>query len=179
MPDPWEKSKKQSSGKPAERSRTKQRNPTFYLDENFDCPEVRDVLHKAGIRYRIYRQDVRANVGSEDVNLFPKVGKHGWLLITADWHQRTRPREAQDLKRYGVKHFALPGNLGAVQMAQLLVSSKNNIRACAREHEGHVSANVLRSGAVNVIRDAKGSLHERGETKTYYRGKVKITAPDG
>lgn len=135
------------------------------------------MLEKAGVRYRIYKQDVRANVGSADTSFLPKVGERGWLLITSDWRQRSRPREAEDLRRFGVKHFALPGNLGAVQMAELLVRAKNDIRACARDHPGHVSANVLRDGTVNVIRDERGSLYERGETKSYFNGKIKITAP--
>jgi hypothetical protein len=62
-------------------------------------------------------------------------------------------------------------------MAKLLVKAKNDIRVCARDHIGHVSANIHRNGAVNVLRDSKGSLYERGETKTYEKGKVKTTAP--
>jgi hypothetical protein len=120
---------------------------------------------------------VRPNAGSEDTAFLPKVGKRGWLLITADWHQRTRPREAEDLRYYGVKHFAMPGNLGATAMADLLAKARNDIKACARNHVGHVSANVQRSGAVNVLQDAQGKLYERGETKVYQKGKVKITVP--
>jgi hypothetical protein len=86
MTDPWQKSKKLSNGKQERRSANKQHNPTFYLDENFDCPEVRDILDRAGVRYRIYKQDVSANSGSEDTAFLPQVGEHGWLLITADWH---------------------------------------------------------------------------------------------
>lgn len=71
----------------------------------------------------------------------------------------------------------MPGNLGAEAMAHLLAQAKNDIRACARDHIGHVSANVLRNGMVNVIRDDRGSLHERGETRTYFNGRVKVTAP--
>jgi hypothetical protein len=129
------------------------------------------------VRYRIYKQDVRANVGATDSSFLPKVGERGWLLITSDWHQRVRPREAEDLRRYGVKHFSLPGNLGAEAMARLIAAAKNDIRACARDHQGHVSANVLRNGCVNVIRDRHGSLHERGETRAYCKGKIKTTAP--
>lgn len=116
-------------------------------------------------------------MGSEDKSFLPKIGKKGWLLITSDWHQRARPREAEDLRRYGVKHFALPADLGARKMAQLLVQAKNDIRACARDHDEHVSANVLRNGYVNVIRDQRGSLYDLGETKTYYNGKVRTTVP--
>jgi hypothetical protein len=147
------------------------------LDENFDCPEVKNILARAGIRCRIYKQDVLPNAGSDDVSFLPKVGKRGWLLITADWHQRTRPREAEDLRYYGVKHFAMPGNLGATAMADLLAKAKNDIKACARDYVGHVSCNIQRSGAVSVLRDAQGSLHERGQTKVYEKGKVKTTTP--
>jgi hypothetical protein len=147
------------------------------LDENFDCPEVKSVLDDAGVRYRIYKQDVGANVGAEDNAFLPKVGERGYLLITSDWRQRVRPREAEDLRKYGVKHFALPGNLGAEAMARLIAEAKNDIRACARDHPGHVSANVLRNGCVNVIRDRHGSLYARGETRAYCKGKIKTTAP--
>src|ERR1035438_7956808 len=100
MSDPWQKSKRQSSGKRGGPSKSRQHNPTFWLDENFDCPEVKRVLDRAGIRYRMYKQDVRPNSGSVDTSFLPKVGERGWLLITADWHQRTRPREADDLRHY-------------------------------------------------------------------------------
>jgi hypothetical protein len=147
------------------------------LDENFDCPEVKDILNRASIRCRVYKQDVLPNAGSEDTSFLPKVGERGWLLITADWRQRTRPRELEDLRYFNVKHFAMPGNLGSIAMADLLVKAKNNIRACARAHIGHVSANVLRNGSVNVLRDSLGSLYARGETRVYEKGKVKVITP--
>ena len=74
MVDPWDKSKKRLSGKPGKEIKGKQHNPTFFLDENFNCPEVINVLHQAGVRDRIYNQDVRANAGSEDIQFLPKVG---------------------------------------------------------------------------------------------------------
>jgi hypothetical protein len=76
-----------------------------------------------------------------------------------------------------VKHFALPGNLGAVKMAELLITAKNDIRACARDYPGHVSASIQKNGCVNVLRDSHGSLHEREETKTYCKGRIKTTKP--
>jgi hypothetical protein len=138
---------------------------------------VLEILNRAGVRYRTYDQDVSANSGSQDTAFLSKVGEHGWLLITADWHQRTRPREVADLKKYNVKHFALPGNLGAVKMAELLIAAKNDIRACARDYSGHVSATIQKNGCVNVLRDGQGSLHERSETKTYCKGRVKTSKP--
>lgn len=138
---------------------------------------MREVLGRSGVKYRVYSQDVRANSGAEDITFLPRVGRRGWLLITADWHQRARLRELEDLKRYGVKHFALPGNLGASRMAELLILAKNDIRACARDHHGHVSATIQKDGRINVLRDQRGVLHERGETKSYYKGKIHISKP--
>ncbi len=98
------------------------------------------------------------------------MGKKKWVLITADWHQRTRPREIEDMRQYAVRHFALPGNLGAAAMAKLLVRAKNNIRACCRDNPGFVSSNVARDGSVRVLRDKAGSLHDRGLTRIYRNG---------
>jgi PIN like domain len=177
MVDPWQKSKRRSNGSSDDQSAKRQHSFTFYLDENWDCPEVTAELDKAGIRYRIYRQDVPANVGSEDEAFLPKVGKQGWILITADWHQRYRPREIADIRRYKVRHFAMPGNLGAVAMARLLVTAKNNIRACCRDNEPPISANVLRNGSVRLLVDSKGRLHERKQEKIYHKGRVTIRTP--
>jgi hypothetical protein len=173
MGDPWDKSKKQSSGNSAKKSR--QRKYTFWLDEDFDCPEVKEILHRAGVRFHIYKQDAAS--GTEDYRFFPKVGRRGWILITGDWHQRYRPREAHDLQKYRVRHFTMPGNLGAQGMAELLVKAKNSIFACCRDNEPPISANIHRDGAVQLIRDKHGSLHDRHLERTYNRGRVKIIAP--
>ena len=80
------------SGSSGASSQKRLPNLTFYLDENWDCPEVVAELRKAGVRYRIYKQDVTPNVGTADEEFLPKVGKHGWILITADWHPLQTPR---------------------------------------------------------------------------------------
>ena len=152
-------------------------NLTFYLDENWDCPEVVEELRRANIRYRIYKQDVLPNVGTADEAFLPKVGERGWVLITADWHQRYRPREIADLRRYKVRHFVMPGNLGAEAMARLLVAARNDIRACCRDNVPPISASVLRSGGVKLLMDARGKLHERGEQKIYHKGRVTTRVP--
>ena len=162
MVDPWPKSKKPSSGSSGAPSR-KLPNLTFYLDENWDCLEVTNELRRAGVRYRIYKQDVSPNAGTVDEAFLPEVGRRGWILITADWHQRYRPREIADIRRYKVRHVIVPANLGAEAMAKLLASAKNNIRACCRDNEPPFSASVLRNGGVKLLMDAKGNLHERGE----------------
>jgi PIN like domain len=177
MVDPWQKSKKRLSGSSGAPSRKRLPNLTFYLDENWDCPDVKDELHRAGIRYRIYKQDVPANVGTRDEAFLPKVGQRGWVLVTADWHQRYRPREIADLRLYKVRHFALPGNLGASAMAKLLVATKNDIRACCRDNEPPISASVMRQGGVRLLMDAKGNLHDRGEERVYHKGRLTTRVP--
>jgi PIN like domain len=173
MTDPWDKSKKRSSGSSGRKS--KQHKFTFWLDEDFDCPEVKDVLDRSHLRYRIYKQDNPS--GTEDLRFFPEVGRRGWILITGDRHQRSRPREAYDLRRYGVRHFAMPGNLGARGMAEVLVAAKNSIFACCRENEPPISANIHRDGSVQLIWDKRGRLYERHLEKIYSRGRVKIIKP--
>jgi hypothetical protein len=120
-------------------------------------------------------QDV--SKGAQDPEFLPKVGQRGWVLITADWHQRFRPREIADILRYRVRHFAVPGNLRAVEMAQLLIKAKNDIRACCRENEPPISGSVMRNGCVRLLMDSKGSLYDRGEEKTYCKGRVTVKTP--
>jgi hypothetical protein len=136
-----------------------------------------DELHRGGVRYRIYKQDVAPNVGTPDEAFLPRIGHHGWILITADWHQRYRPREIADLRRHKVRHFVMPGNLGAQAMAKLLVGAKNDIRACCRDNEPPISASVLRNGGVKLLMDSNGSLHERGEEKLYHKGRITTRVP--
>jgi hypothetical protein len=87
------------------------------------------------------------------------------------------PSEISDLRRYKVRHFAMPGNLGSKSMAKLLVAAKNDIRACCRDNDPPISATVLRNGGVQLLIDAKGKLHERGEEKTYHKGRVATRVP--
>jgi hypothetical protein len=62
-------------------------------------------------------------------------------------------------------------------MAKLLVSSKNDIRACCRDNDPPISASVLRSGAVKLLMDAEGSLYDRGEEKLYHKGRITTRIP--
>lgn len=62
-------------------------------------------------------------------------------------------------------------------MAKLLVSAKNDVRACCRENRPPISASVLRNGAVRLLMDAQGSLYERREERLYHKGKVTIRVP--
>jgi hypothetical protein len=81
------------------------------------------------------------------------------------------------MRRYRVRHFVMPGNLGAEAMAKLLVNAKNNIRACCRDNAAPISASVMRNGAVKLLMDAKGNLHDRGEEMLYHKGRVTTRVP--
>jgi hypothetical protein len=71
----------------------------------------------------------------------------------------------------------MPGNLGAQGMAELLVKAKNSIFACCRDNDPPISANIHRNGAVQLIRNKTGSLHDRHLEIIYSEGRVKITKP--
>jgi hypothetical protein len=71
----------------------------------------------------------------------------------------------------------MPGNLGAEAMAKLLVTAKNDIRACCRDNEPPISASVMRNGAVRLLMDSQGNLHDRGEQKIYHKGRVTSRVP--
>jgi len=73
----------------------------------------------------------------------------------------------------------MPGNLGAEAMAKLLIACKNDIRACCRNNDPPISANVLRSGGVRLVMDARGSLNERGEEKLSHKGRIITKIPYG
>lgn len=78
MGDPKRKSRKRSPGKQVNNKPLK--NFTLYLDESFDCQEVKAALSAAKYKFRVYSQDFRG--GEEDPNILPLVGKRGWAMIT-------------------------------------------------------------------------------------------------
>lgn len=66
---------------------------------------------------------------------------------------------------------------GSRSNGKLLVSAKNDIRACCRDNDPPIGASVQRNGAVRLLMDSRGSLHERGEEKLYYKGKITTKVP--
>jgi hypothetical protein len=164
MVDPWQKSKRRSSGSSGERSK-RLKSYIFFLDENFDCHEVKTLLENKGVKYRLYSDVVPSNCGIDDTEFLPTVGRKGWILITSDVKQRYRTREKEDLKRFGVRHFALPGNLGAIGMAELLVSCKNKIQQFCREHEPPFSASINKQRRIELRMDIAGNLSGRRLTE--------------
>jgi len=113
------------------------------------------------VKYRLYSDVVPANSGIDDTQFLPIVGKKGWILITSDDKQRYRARERRDLNHYGVRHFALPGNLGAIGMAELLVSCKNKIQQFCREHEPPFSASITKQHRIELRMNKEGNVGRR------------------
>jgi hypothetical protein len=122
MGDPWDKSKRQLSGNSG-----KQRSRSFYLDECFECREVKDVLDNKGVKYRSYSQDVKQNSGVQDEIIVPYVGKK--IFLTQDADQPRKRRIRAELQRFGVRTFVLPADISAASKAELVAKHKNSMFA--------------------------------------------------
>src|SRR5689334_8810244 len=90
MGDPEPRSKRRSSGSSEGQSSRRAKKYTLYLDEDSDCVEVKTLLEKRNVRYRTYAQDVAANAGVEDRNIYPGIARRSCIYITSDYHQRYR-----------------------------------------------------------------------------------------
>jgi hypothetical protein len=154
MGDPRRRSKKRSSGKLAKNKPLK--NFTLYLDENFDCEEVKAALSTANIKFRVYSQDFTG--GEEDSNILPLVGKRGWAMLTCDSQNRYRVLERQRILQHRVRQFIISGNLGAATLARLIVSVYPRMRTFARENERPFVAIVTKSGDIKLRMDHKGNF---------------------
>src|SRR6266404_4794169 len=86
MGDRKRRSRKRSSGKQAKSKPLK--NFTLYLDESFDCEEVKAALSKATIKFRVYTEDFSG--ATEDASILPLVGERGWAMLTCDSKNRYR-----------------------------------------------------------------------------------------
>jgi hypothetical protein len=110
------------------------------------------------VRYRSYCQDVPPHSGTFDEVLYPKIAKRACVFITKDYHQRYRERERIDMLRYGIRHFALPGNLGGKAMADLLIKAKNGIVKYSKEHDAPFSVDITRDGKLHPRMDKDGLI---------------------
>lgn len=75
-------------------------------------------LNRGGVRYRIYKQDVAGNVGTPDEAFLPKIGRHGWILITADWRNAKWSRSATD---------GLQGESGSADRRIVVAAASSNV----------------------------------------------------
>ncbi len=155
MGDPWDKSKRRSSGNSG-----KQRNRSFYLDECFDCHEVKDVLDRKNVKYRCYSQDVRAHAGVQDENIIPFIGKK--IFLTQDADQPRKRRIRVELQRFQVRTFVLPANISAQLKAELVAEHRTKMSGfCKAQGDGFFIASIDKQGKIRLIMDRDGKIHGR------------------
>jgi hypothetical protein len=154
MGDPKRRSKKRSSGKQAKSQPLK--NFTLYLDESFDCGEVKAALLAANIKFRVYSEDFKE--GEEDPNILPLVGRRGWAMLTCDSKNRYRGLERKSILQHKVRQFVFSANLGGTALAKLLVSVYPKMRAFAKAHSRPFVACVTKSGDIYLRMDHRGNF---------------------
>jgi hypothetical protein len=153
MGDPKRKSRKRSPGKQVKKKPLK--NFTLYLDESFNCEEVKAALLAAKVKFRVYSEDFKG--GEEDPNILSLVGKRGWAMLTCDSKNRYRGLEHKSILRHRVRQFIFSGNLGAATLAVLLVSVYPKMRTFAREHERPFVAVITKAGDIYLRMDHRGN----------------------
>jgi len=158
MVDPRQRSKRRSSGKRA-KAALPLKNFTLYLDENFDCHEVKNALVKAGIKHRVYSEFFKR--GEEDPKMLPLVGKRGWAMLTCDKRNRHRELERREILQHKVREFVFSGNLGGAPLAALLVRTYPGMRRFSRNNERPFVAVITNAGNIHLRMDKDGNLHRR------------------
>jgi PIN domain-containing protein len=154
MGDPKGRSRKRSSGKQVKSRPLK--NFTLYLDESFNCEEVKVALSRANIKFRVYTEDFKG--GAEDPNILPLVGKRGWAMLTCDSKNRYRGVEHESILRFRVRLFVFSGNLGGATLAELLVRVYQKMRTFSREHSRPFVAVTTKSGDIYLRMDHRGNV---------------------
>src|ERR1700676_1161674 len=152
MGEPRQKSRKRFRGKPARPLR----NFTLYLDESFDCAEVKAALSKAHIKFKVFSEHFRK--GEEDVRILQKCGQHGWAMLTCDKKNRYRDLERKVVLQNRLRQFVFSGNQGGLELAKLLVSAYPLMKQFARDHERPFIAVVTKVGNVYLRMDKNGKM---------------------
>jgi PIN like domain len=153
MGDPRQKSQRRFRGKSAKPLRSF----TLYLDESFDCAEVKEALTKAKIKFKVFSDHF--NKGENDQQILRLCGRHGWVLLTCDKRNRYRDLERKVVMQFRVRQFVFGGNSGGIQLAKLLVDVYPEMRRFARESGRPFVASVTRNKDIYLRMDNKGKAH--------------------
>jgi len=159
MVDPRQRSQRRSAGKQA-RSAPPLKNFTLYLDESFDCAEVKADLTSAKIKFKVYSESFRQ--GEADSRILEHAGRHGWALLTCDRQNRFREAERRTVVRHKVRLFVFSGNLGGPTLAKLLVSVYPAMREFSRKNERPFVAVITGGGHISLRMDKNGGYITRG-----------------
>jgi hypothetical protein len=150
MGDRKKRSRKRSAGKRARPLK----NFTLYLDQSFDCKEVKAALSAGNIKYRVYTEDFHP--GAEDTSILPLVGKRGWAILTCDAKNRYRDMERKTILQHKVRQFIFTANLGGAALAKLLVDTYPKMREFARENERPFVAVITKAGDIYPRMNSQG-----------------------
>ena len=153
MADPNRKSQRRFPGKRAKCKPLK--NFTLYLDESFNCQEVKSELTEAHIKFKTYSENFSCGAG--DDKILELAGKRGWALLTCDRKNRFRELERRAVLRYRVRQFVFSGNLGGLAVARLLVKIYPQMRDFARKNERPFVAVITVNGNIALRMDKSGN----------------------
>lgn len=120
---------------------------TLYLCHCVDYDEVANALQRSGLRFRRHREFFSGE--TPDTELLKKVGKHRWILITADKKQRTRHLERQMIILHKVREFVITAP-EVSDVGELLLKAMRQMRNLCRRNNGPFVASVSQGGNVTV-----------------------------
>jgi len=153
------RSRKRSSGKQAKSKPLK--NFTLYLDESFDCEEVKAALSKATIKFRVYTEDFSG--ATEDASILPLVGERGWAMLTCDSKNRYRGVERGSILRFSCSSVCFFRGILAALLSQICLSGYRKMRTFTREHSRPFVAVITKSGDIYLRMDHRGNVSGTGE----------------
>lgn len=109
--------------------------PELFLDRSLGRRQAPDLLRTAGLRLQTLSEvyGIPADEDVADVDWLELAGTRGWVILMKDERIRYRPAERRALIDHDVMAFCLTsGNLRARQMAELFLSSIEEITAACR-----------------------------------------------
>ena len=102
--------------------------------------------------WAIEMHDDRFTQATKDVELLPSVASHGWVFLTQDARIRYRTREAEALRKAGLKVFVIAsGNLTAEQTAVVLTRARKRIERTAESETAPFIYRVAKDGSVKPV----------------------------
>ncbi len=89
---------------------------------------------------------------TKDVELLPAVASHEWVFLTQDARIRYRTREAEALRKAGLKVFVIASaNLTAEQTAAVLAKARKRIERTAESETAPFIYRVAKDGSVKRV----------------------------